>query len=216
MEDLIGKLKLRPDLKGISDTLQSILKEEARLREEFYNTINEDDKAEFINGEVIMHSPVKLEHLECGRLLMNLLLNYTLNFDLGEVYQEKMMVQLSRNSYEPDIAFFKKERAQKFAPEQMLFPSPDFIAEIISPSTEKNDRGIKFDDYALHNVAEYWIIDPIGKSIEQYLLISGAYTLEFKGKNGLIASRIIPGFTINANAIFSKPENIKALQQLLK
>lgn len=216
MEDLIGKLKQRPDLKGIADTLQSILREEAKLREEFYNTINEDDKAEFINGEVIMHSPVKLEHLECGRLLMNLLLNYTLKFDLGEVYQEKMMIQLSRNSYEPGITFFNKEKAEKFVPGQMLFPAPDFIAEILSPSTENNDRGIKFDDYALHGVAEYWIIDPAKKSIEQYLLANNNYNLEFKGKNGLIASKVLPGFIINANAVFSKPANLIALQQLLQ
>jgi len=216
MEDLIGKLKQRPDLKGIADTLQSILQEEAKLREEFYNTITEDDKAEFINGEVIMHSPVKLEHLECGRLLMNLLLNYTLRFELGEVYQEKMMVQLSRNSYEPDIAFFTKEKAQKFAPGQMLFPAPDFIAEIISPSTEKNDRGVKFDDYALHNVAEYWIIDPATKSLEQYLLTGNDYTLEFKGKDGKVTSSILKNFSIDVKAIFNKAENIKALQDLLK
>ena len=43
----------------------------------------------------------------------------------------------------------------------MLFPAPDFAVEVLSPSTQKNNRGIKFDDYALHNVSEYWIIDPI-------------------------------------------------------
>jgi hypothetical protein len=85
----MNELKKRPDLKGIVKTLQATLKEEAKLREEFYNTIEEDDKAEFINGEVIMHSPVKLEHADCSRLLMNLLINYSMKFDLGEVLPKK-------------------------------------------------------------------------------------------------------------------------------
>ncbi len=111
-------LKQRPDLQGISETLQAMLKEEAKLREEFYNAIDEDDKAEFINGEVIMHSPVKMEHAESSGALFSLLRLYVTKNDLGKVFTEKIMVHLSRNSYEPDIVFFKKERAKDFKASQ--------------------------------------------------------------------------------------------------
>ncbi len=53
-------------------------------------------------------------------------------------------------------------------PEQMKYPAPDFIAEILSPSTESVDRITKFEDYAAHGVAEYWLIDPAKKIVEQY------------------------------------------------
>jgi Uma2 family endonuclease len=215
MDDLMKALKKRPDLKGIVQTLQAQLEDENRLRQEFYNTIEEGDKAEFINGAVVMHSPVKLEHASCSTFIMNLLPNYCLKHDLGEVYVEKIMVQLSRNSYEPDIVFFGNEKAKNFNPGQMLFPAPDFVVEILSPSTEKNDRGIKFEDYALHAVGEYWIVDPANKSIEQYLLHHDKYQLEFKGKNGIITSKAVKGFTINAKAIFYKAENLKALKELM-
>jgi Uma2 family endonuclease len=125
------------------------------------------------------------------------------------------MVHLTRNSYEPDIVFFRKERARNFKAAQMLFPAPDLAVEILSPSTEKNDRGIKFDDYATHNVTEYWIINPAQKTIEQYLLQNNKYQLEFKGKNGIIASKAVKGFSINAKAVFNKAENIKALRELM-
>lgn len=209
------ELKKRPDLKGIVKSLQSTLEEEDRLRQQFYNTIEEDDKAEFINGEVILHSPVKLEHAECSRLLMNLLINYCLKCDLGDAYTEKIMVQLTRNSYEPDIVFFDKEKSKHFKTGQMLFPAPDFVVEILSPSTEKIDRGVKFEDYALHHITEYWVVDPVKKSIEQYLLHHGKYQLEFKGKNGIISCRAIKGFAINAKAVFNKEENLKALYELM-
>ncbi len=208
-------LKERPDLKSIVKSLQDTLEEEARLRDEFYKTVEEDDKAEFINGEVIMHSPVRLEHVESSSLLANLMGIHVLRHDLGSVFIEKAMVHLTRNSYEPDIVFFNNEKAKLFTPGQMLFPAPDLAVEILSRSTEKNDRGIKFEDYALHNVTEYWLVDPSKKSIEQYLLQHGKYQLEFKGKNGVITSKAIKGFTINAKAVFDKAENMKALQELM-
>jgi hypothetical protein len=43
---------------------------------------------------------------------------------------EKLMVSLTRNDYEPDVCFWKSERATQFTSEQKLFPAPDFIAEV--------------------------------------------------------------------------------------
>ena len=56
------------------------------------------------------------------------------------------------------FAFFKNEKAKKFTTAQIIFPSPDLIIEVISKSTEKNDRGTKFEDYEAHAIEEYWII----------------------------------------------------------
>jgi len=46
---------------------------------------------------------------------------------------------------------------------------PRFIIEILSDSTEKEDRTIKMDIYGLIGVKEYWLIDPIEKKIERYI-----------------------------------------------
>jgi len=148
--------------------------------------------------------------------LFSLLRFYAVKYNLGQVFTEKIMIQLTRNSYEPDIVFFKKETAQHFRTGQMLFPAPDLVVEILSPSTEKNDRGVKFIDYALHGVTEYWIIDPAQQSAEQYLLQQGSYQLEFKGKAGKMFSVALTGFTIEIKAIFDEQENVKALQQILQ
>ena len=60
----------------------------------------------------------------------------------------------------PDICFWSKEKADGFLDDQMIFPAPDFVVEILSKSTTKNDRTIKHQDYAAHGIREYWIIDP--------------------------------------------------------
>ena len=54
---------------------------------------------------------------------------------------------------------------------------PDFVAEVLSPSTRKHDIGEKKTIYADYGVKEYWILDPKAQTIEIYLLRDGAYIL---------------------------------------
>ncbi len=56
--------------------------------------------------------------------------------------------------------------------------APDLVVEVLSPSTAKNDRGYKKDIYAECGVKEYWIVNPIDKSIEQYFLQDGDFILQ--------------------------------------
>ena len=126
------------------------------------------------------------------------------------------MIRCSRNDYEPDLCFFKHEKSQHIQPDQTLFPPPDFIIEILSPSTEKYDRGIKFQDYAAHDVKEYWIIDPDQESIEQYILENDKYHLHLKAKTGEITSQVIKNFTIPIRSLFDESYTIKVLKQLIK
>ncbi len=48
---------------------------------------------------------------------------------------------------------------------------------MLSPSTMRNDKTHKKDVYAKCGVREYWLVDPISKSIEQYFLEDGQFVL---------------------------------------
>ena len=101
-------------------------------------------------------------------------------------------------------------------PKQMQFPAPDFVAEVVSPSTEHNDKVIKFEDYAAHGIHEYWIIDPETETVEQYLVgDDSSYKLQIKATTGVLTSRVIQGFSIPVRAIFDEAENLAALRSLL-
>jgi Uma2 family endonuclease len=215
VDELLMKLRNWPAQAMIPANAEGIAREEAGLREKFYHTVEEGKYAEFINGHIIMHLPPMLMHAETLGSVLTLLHSYATKHRLGLVLS-KLMVHLSRNSYQPDVLFYKKETARHFKKGQMLFPAPDLVVEVLSPSTEKNDRGIKFEDYALHSVMEYWIVDPVAETIEQYLLSNNSYILEFKGKNGVIISKAITGFSINATAVFNEDDNDKALEELRK
>ncbi len=217
-QDAIADRLLRsPRLPFYLRRFQTVLEAERARREQFYEEITEDQKVEFINGEVVVQSPVKLRHSQASDNLFTLLSAYVRRHQLGMVRHEKVLVTLTRNDYEPDICFFKRERAQKFSPEQIKFPAPDFVVEVLSPSTEEIDRGVKFEDYALHGVAEYWIVDPDRETVEQYALREGAeaYELRVKVQDGRLHSVAVEGFSIPVQAIFDNQMHLKTLRNIL-
>jgi Uma2 family endonuclease len=215
MTTLIEQLLHSPRLSLYYQQIQAVLEEERARRQRFYDTITEQDKAEFINGEVVVQSPAKFEHTSAAKYLFRLLDAYVDRYNLGFVGYEKMLITLTRNDYEPDICFFSTEQAAQFTPQQMQFPAPDLVVEALSPSTEAKDRGLKFEDYAAHGVREYWLVAPALQTVEQYILQDDTYQLVTKARSGTIASVVVVGFDIPIRAIFDKATNLQALQQIV-
>ena len=212
----LNELKLAPNLHEVVDVLLSFLEEEKKRRNDFLANLNDDTKAEFIEGEIILNSPAKRKHYILVSMLSRLLSTYVSIHKLGEVATEKVLIHLTRNDFEPDIVFFDAEKVKSFEKNTMLHPAPNFIVEVLSESTAKHDRGVKFEDYAYHGVTEYWIIDPDKEEVEQYSLGENkTYQLQTKSSSGIIVSFAISGFEIPIKAIFSEDKNIKALKHLL-
>ncbi|MDX2283234.1 MAG: Uma2 family endonuclease [Bacteroidia bacterium] len=220
MSPLIQQILNDPAAPALAGELQQALADEASRRQAFRQWTDESQKAEFINGEVVLHSPVKKQHLEVSRRLFGLMHFYTSLRGLGVVWAEKAMVSLTRNDYEPDLCFFPAEQAAAFTEDQMLFPAPAFVAEILSARTAKIDQGIKKQDYAAHGIGEYWIIDPVRQRVEQYLLALPSDRTYFPpylhSISDLIESRTIPGFRIPVAAMFEEAANVAALQRILR
>lgn len=202
----------------ILQRVQRTLDAERLLRQHFYETVREDEKAEFINGEIIVHSPVKKRHNTMSGWLYQLINVLAIKKDLGYVGHEKLMVALTRNDYEPDICFFEREKAAAFKEDQTIFPAPDFVVEVLSRGTATRDRGIKFEDYQAHGVREYWLVAPTTHTIEQYVLDdTGEFVLtKTAGKNDSIRSAVIAGFEIPVRAIFDEQVFLKTLAELVK
>lgn len=215
MTTIIDQLLHSPKLSLYYDQIQSVLEDERARRQHFYDTITEQEKAEFINGEVVVQSPAKFEHTSAAKYLLRLLDAYVDQHELGFVGYEKMLIVLTRNDYEPDICFFGVEKAAQFTPKQMKFPAPDLVVEVLSPSTEEKDRGLKAEDYAAHGVAEYWLIDPATQTLEQYILQDERYELLIKARTGTVTSAVVSGFEIPIRAIFDRAANLAALHAIM-
>lgn len=212
---LLEQLLRSPRLPVVAERLSALVADETARRQHFIDTVSESEKAEFINGEKVVHSPAKFKHTAAVGNLYRLLSTYAVIHDLGWVGIEKVLISLTRNDYEPDICFFNAATAATFQPDQMRFPAPDLAVEVLSASTEANDRGIKFEDYAAHGVAEYWLINPDTETVEQHRLSGNGYELVMKAQTGELHSSVIPGFVIPVRAIFDDAINRAALAQLL-
>ena len=183
--------------------------------EKKWSEMTDDEKVEFIDGEIIMHSPARNRHLLATIHLATLLNTFARRHGLGEVRFEKCLCVFPRNDYEPDVVFFVREKAATFGPDTMKFPIPDLVVEVLSESTETRDRGIKFEDYEAHGVREYWLVDAEAETIEQYHVENNSFQILLKSGSGEIASRVVEGFRIPIRSIFDPEENLKILKRLL-
>lgn len=68
----------------------------------------------------------------------------------------------------PDIAGWRRER-MPFPPDVAAFElAPDWVCEVLSPSTVRMDRLAKLASYAEHGVAYVWLVDPAARVVEVY------------------------------------------------
>ena len=84
--------------------------------------------------------------------------------------------------------------------------APDWIVEILSPTTSHKDLRIKLQLYERHGVREYWIVDPGNKFVHVYVLDTyGKYPLdpELYIKEQFIECRAIPGLKIDLVKLFN-------------
>ena len=116
MSSLVEQLYSSPTLPEELEELSRMLTEERGRRLEFYADITPEHKWEFINGQVILHSPALNRHLFACKRLMRMLDSFVATNRLGVVHTEKAMCSFPRNDYEPDIVFFGSAKAGVFGP----------------------------------------------------------------------------------------------------
>jgi Uma2 family endonuclease len=77
----------------------------------------------------------------------------------------------------PDIAGWRRERMPRLPDHAFLELAPDWVCEVLSPSTERIDRTKKRAIYAREGVSHLWFIAPDAKVLEVFALDNGSYRL---------------------------------------
>src|SRR6267378_3783099 len=88
----------------------------------------------------------------------------------------------------PDIAVFKQFPKRHFE----VGNPPELVIEILSTRRGNVERTEKLDDYALAGIGEYWIVNPIDRVVEIYVLRAGEYVLQ-QTASGTITPQEFPG-----------------------
>lgn len=147
---------------------------EAMRREEVY-TINdiyslpEGERAELIDGQIYFMAPPSTNHQRIVSDLHYHIKDY-INKNNGEceVFPAPFAVFLSdseKNYVEPDISVVcDKEKIT----DKGCQGAPDWVIEIVSPSTKQMDYYKKLFKYRMTGVREYWVVDPERKLVTVY------------------------------------------------
>lgn len=138
--------------------------------EEIY-ALPEGERAELINGELyMMATPTTVHQLLLGELVVTIANYIKQKKGSCKVFPAPFAV-LPHNDdstyVEPDISVIcDREKLDN----KGIHGAPDWVIEIVSPSSKKLDYVIKLAEYQTAGVREYWIVDPLKKIVMVYLL----------------------------------------------
>ena len=107
----------------------------------------------------------------------------------GWIFSPEPELHLGPHVVVPDLAGWRKERLPYMPKTAYIETPPDWVCEILSPSTENIDRGPKRRIYATYAVAHMWLLDPVARRLEAYELRDGQWVLieTFDGDDSVAA-----------------------------
>ena len=134
--------------------------------------------AEMFDGELYASPRPALPHTRAASVLDVLLgaaFDRALNGPGGWVILDEPELHFVNDVLVPDIAGWRRERLPHVPADAYLTLAPDWICEVLSPTTETIDRTKKLRIYARERVAHAWLLDPLQQTLEVLSLDSGRW-----------------------------------------
>ena len=183
---------------------------------DFLELIQEDQKADLLDGVIRMASPENIDHNDLVSWLGTVLRQFVEERGLGMVTINRVAYRLSpRNAPEPDLAFVRADRRDIMKP-GYVDGAPDLAIEIVSPDSVERDYQDKRRRYEEAGVAEYWIID-VEESRATFLLHGSGGFVEASVPEAIFASQAIPGLVIDTRWLWQRPlpATLRIVQEML-
>ena len=129
---------------------------------------------ELIDGKIVAMSPAASNHNRISGNIHAIFWTYLKDKPCEPFPDGENLFLSEKDHFIPDVMIVCDPDKIKH---NGVHGAPDIVVEVLSPSTEKNDRGYKKEAYAAAGVKEYWIVDTANKLVEQYLLEDKQYVL---------------------------------------
>lgn len=170
--------------------------------EDFCQLPADGRRYEILEGDLYVNPAPTTTHQTISKRLQFELMVQLERTGKGIVFDAPVDVIFSDKTVaEPDLLVVRPAR-RNIISERGIEGAPDLIVEILSPSTARNDRGVKSKVYAANGVAEYWIVDGSARRVELYSLGATGYgeaTVFGPGSRAL--SRVFE-FELSVDALF--------------
>jgi Uma2 family endonuclease len=98
----------------------------------------------------------------------------------GWIFLPEPELHLGPHVVVPDIGGWKRERLTPFPTTAYIATPPDWLCEVLSPSTEATDRTEKLAIYATFGVGHCWYVDPIARTLEVLALTGDKWLIAGK------------------------------------
>ena len=168
-----------------------------------YRNAPEDKRYELHDGDLILVPSPKEQHQDVvGNLFISIAL-FVRERMLGRVYIAPFDIVCSDNDVvQPDVIFVSNDRLDIITPDNIQ-GAPDFVVEVLSPSTAHRDRTFKRALYARQGINEFWLVDADARSIEILILGSDGYeAIATYYPGDVLASPTQADFTLNIDDVF--------------
>jgi Uma2 family endonuclease len=171
--------------------------------------------AEWVDGEVVLMPPVSDVHDDLDTWLIAVLRHFVESRRLG-VIRHNMFVRFARRRRRrvPDVIFIAEAHRRRIR-DTFIDGAPDLIIEVVSPDSQNRDRREKYFDYEAAGVREYWIVDPLSRTLNAYALHGRKYK-HIDPKDDLVHSTVLRGFFLRPKWLFGRqrPRLTRVLKEL--
>ena len=96
---------------------------------------------------------------------------------MGWILLDEPELHLHGDVLVPDLAGWRRERMPELPDAAAFELAPDWVCEVLSPSTAALDRAEKMPIYAREKVANVWLADPLARTLEACRLDGGHWLI---------------------------------------
>jgi len=170
----------------------------------FDELVDEDTRAELIDGVMIVHSPASMKHDNLSGFLRVLMRGLSEVKEAGIVLGPKSLIRLARGRrVGPDLYFLEKKRVARKLPREWK-GTPDLLMEVLSPSNRREGIEEKLPACRAAGVREIRLIDPDEREILVETRRGKSYSTS-RVSAGRIDSIVLKGFWLDASWLWAEP-----------
>jgi len=172
---------------------------------EFLDICDEDLRAEFVEGRLIVHSPASLTHVDLNGFVYTLMKLYVEKHNLGRVLGDNFQTRLRPGLRRiPDLIFVSSANKVRITKTE-IDGAPDLVVEIVSPDSVERDWRDKYFEYEKAKIREYWVIDPSNQRMEIYILNARGKFESQKKEKGVLTSNVLTKFWLKPEWLWQEP-----------